>query len=403
MPHIFRKNHAYHSRKRNAHEIQERREQSGTGRYPNRFSNSATGNKKRQQSKYALRSQAAFERQMVLLSQDSQSLFASPEQSRKRRSSTQRSSKSSSASSDHIITSTSSHPASEQTRKRRFPTRRQNISRDTSSDKEDSTSHSDEEDSNQVSHNSTDSSSDKEDSTSNSDEEDSTSNSDASDESLPPELTVENLSYFTTRLGLEYSDTTTPDRDKKRILKQMKRIANFLTTKQMQFHETKILFKELKPLPAFTNTMKIKADYALRRFELETCTMQCECCELCHAYWITDGIITRSKTQPRKIVMKKPRHREYTWDLKSKHPDWEEVLACTRCKSHITNSMKRLKKATCEGKEIPFYNVYDEDQGEYPYYGVKVPPELQNLTMAEKVTYLFIKFCSVVLLNMRVV
>ena len=149
--------------------------------------------------------------------------------------------------------------------------------------------------------------------------------------------------------------------------------------------------------------MKIKADYALRRFELETCTMQCECCELCHAYWITDGIITRSKTQPRKIVMKKPGHREYTCDHKSRQPDWEEVSSCARCKSHIKKSMKRLKINTCKGKEIPFYNVYDPVNQEYPYYGVKVPPELQNLTMAEKVTYLFITFCTVVLLNMRVV
>lgn len=167
----------------------------------------------------------------------------------------------------------------------------------------------------------------------------------------------DNLDYFTTRLGLELCNDANAT-EKRKVVARVNRCVKFFETENIRFNGKIISINSLTPLPPFENTRKVKADYGIRRFELDTCTMQSKCCELCHSYTITHGIITRSnRGNDRKIIMKKPYCREYTYD--NRKEGWTQIFACPRCVEYIKKSMQRQRKDCCKGKEIPFYNVYD--------------------------------------------
>ena len=111
----------------------------------------------------------------------------------------------------------------------------------------------------------------------------SSSDEEVSDERIPPP--EDNLSYFTTRLGLEMPPNSAGTLRKK-LLRQVKGCRASLEAEQITFDGKRISLQELTPLPTFQDSMKIKSDYGLRRFELGACTMHSKCCEICHAYWV---------------------------------------------------------------------------------------------------------------------
>ena len=174
-----------------------------------------------------------------------------------------------------------------------------------------------------------------------------------------PDVTDENICDIRRHLGLP------PTTHKKRIKMVMEQIGN--------------IYSQLDPLPPFSDAPDIRLQYGIRQYEIDIATAEYKNCDLCNRYIYTKGAIHASSLGgKRKAVYlnNDTRHVESKF-RRQRNANDTEITACTACTIAIAKHRRGVN-----GVKLPYYDGYMGNA--YHFHGIKRPPELMGLTMAEK-------------------